>query len=164
MANSGGFTNKKSRIYGTSDRSVYLSISFAKSITNNRIRSRASALASIYLSITCAKVPIHHKWERMRERMQEGIPEPLIGIYLSIYLSVVLKLEIRSLASALASALALNLANLIGSDRSHDKWEQMQERILGSGCARALIGSNRSHDTRADARADAQDHVIYLNQ
>ena len=48
----------------------------------------------------------------------------------------------------------LTLANLIGSDRSHDKWERIQERILlgadslGSRFLTLanLIGSDRSHD------------------
>ena len=28
---------------------------------------------------------------------------------------------------------------LIGSDRSHEKWERMRERILGSGCRRGFL-------------------------
>ena len=44
----------------------------------------------------------------------------------------------------LGSGFSLTLANLIGLERSHDKWEWMRERMHESGC------------TRADARADRE--------
>ena len=64
---------------------------------------------------------------------------------------------IEGILSALASALALNLANLIGSDRSLDKWERMgadaRERMHESGCTRV----DARADARVDARADARE-------
>ena len=66
-------------------------------------------------------------------------------IYGTSDLSALLKLE-SAPASAPASAPESirsrehPLPNLIGSDRSHDKWERMRERILGSGCGSGFSG------------------------
>ena len=83
------YINKKSRIYGTSDRSdlsIYLS-------HGSRFRSGCRCGFSLTLANLIGSDRSHDKWERMWERMWERI---------------------------LGSGFSLTLANLIGSDRSHD--------------------------------------------
>ena len=57
------------------------------------------------------------------------------------------------------SALALNLANLIGSERSHEKWERMHE----SGCESGRESGCKSGCKSGCERADLS-HVICLSQ
>ena len=42
----------------------------------------------------------------------------------------------------LGSGFSLTLANLIGLERSHDKWERMHESGCESGCKSGFLGAD----------------------